>query len=105
MFKPCDTMTPERRLTRENQAPFGIRVVDFDSLPTHGVDAAYQPNPLMLFFFGKKRKTHMSPGLVALGPGIFSQRGVTVTTLTLHVVHGQLSRTKDTVQRGSTHGS
>ena len=30
-----------------------------------------------------KVKTYISPGLVALGPGMFSVRGVTTTRLTL----------------------
>lgn len=40
----------------------------------------------------------MSPGLVALGPGMFSVKGVLTTRLTLYFDYGQLNQDKRLVR-------
>ena len=49
-------------------------------------------------------EAHMSPGLLALGPGIFSVRGVTTTRLTLEIQKPDISANVDN-KDVFTHGS
>jgi hypothetical protein len=71
----------KKNLTGQYQATFGISIIDLDRLPVHRIDTANAN--ISSRTWRSCRITYMSPGLLALGPGIFSVRGVMVTKLTL----------------------
>ena len=63
--------------TSQDQATFSIRVVYLNRFPIHSVDSVRWSVHEIRKLCGR---THTSPGLVAFGPGKFSQSGVTATT-------------------------
>lgn len=77
-------------LTRKNQPPLRIRIINLHRLPVHRIYAArnnqqpYVERPCWFRLQMEDRWTYISPGLFALGPGMFSQSGVIQTRLILH---------------------
>ena len=69
------------RHTSKDKPTLGVSVVDFDRLAVHGVDTGIlhvRTSSLVT-----RSNAYISPGLVALGPGMFSVNGVTTIKLIL----------------------
>ena len=77
----CSQNIKERNNTRKDQAAFRISVFYFNGFPIHSVDTVNTHE--ILSRMSKKKTPHISPGFVALGPGIFSVKGVVTTRLIL----------------------
>lgn len=70
--------------TGQDKSAFGIGVINLDCFAVHRVYAIFLPH-FRMALCDVQWETHMSPGFVAAGPGMFSQRGVTVMRLMLPV--------------------
>ena len=70
----CKAMPP----TGQDETSFSVRIVYLDWFPVHGINASKFEHDIK-----DGRLSYISPGFVALGPGIFSVKGVDTTRLIL----------------------